>query len=282
MEGNDCYKFSTIRNFLERTGNKPVSVTVDVGVNVGSITLLIHEFFPKARIFGFEAVEEYFQLAAANTRHVPTIHLFNKTVTGAHLFFDDLGARPRRERCRLKLLKALPGSGPGWGGGSMVAPADDPCFEHKEIAGYRIEDRTLDAISFDELVHLVLRQSRADEIDLIKMDCEGSEHSSLGCASSAALERVRFIAGEYHDIGRFYGVMEGKLFRTHKVNLTGSAEIGAFFAERLEGTRDGILRYDKTGMLVPRPWLCKRPMDWHVFNETFVLAHEREFHGIVQ
>ena len=115
---------------------------------------------------------------------------------------------------------------------------------------------------------------------MLKMDCEGCEHHVLGCAQGSFLSRVRFIPGEYHGIERFYRVMQRKLFTTHKVNLIGSRELGCFFAERLDGDRDGILQYDKRGMLQPRPWLSLEPMDWHLFNEAFVLPQERWCHAL--
>ena len=85
--------------------------------------------------------------------------------------------------------------------------------------------------------------------------------------------------GEYHGIERLYRVMQRKLFTTHKVNLIGTRELGCFFAERLDGDRDGILQFDKRGMLQPRPWLSLEPMDWHLFNEL-VLPQERWCHGL--
>ena len=59
MEGNACYKFSTIRHFIEKTGAPPIRGIVEVGVNIGSVSLLMHEYFPAARIVGFELVREY-------------------------------------------------------------------------------------------------------------------------------------------------------------------------------------------------------------------------------
>jgi hypothetical protein len=123
----------------------------------------------------------------------------------------------------------------------------------------------------------------------------GDERRRLGCgfvsgpssARSARLSgrRGRSIlyvftaSGEYHGIERLYRVMQRKLFTTHKVNLIGTRELGCFFAERLDGDRDGILQFDKRGMLQPRPWLSLEPMDWHLFNE-FVLPQERWCHGL--
>jgi hypothetical protein len=56
--------------------------------------------------------------------------------------------------------------------------------------------------------------------------------------------------------------------------------LGAFFAERLDGANDGILRWDKAGMLVLRPWLAPVPLEWHVFNDTYVRHEERYWHAL--
>jgi hypothetical protein len=74
--------------------------------------------------------------------------------------------------------------------------------------------------------------------------------------------------------------MRDRLLRTHRVNLIGDAELGAFFAERRDHDGDGILRHDNTGMLQLRPWLCDEPIEWHIFNEEFVLPDERHTHAL--
>ena len=89
MEGNDCYKFSTIYNFILRTGAKPISVAVDVGVHVATVLTLMQRFFPDARIFGFEAVKEYFDVALTRTKDLRQVELFNQIVTAEHLYADD-------------------------------------------------------------------------------------------------------------------------------------------------------------------------------------------------
>ena len=40
------------------------------------------------------------------------------------------------------------------------------------------------------------------------------------------------------------------------------------------------MRYDKDGMLIVRPWLASAPIDWHVFNEAYVLPEERAIHAL--
>jgi len=277
MEGNECYKFSTIRNYIEKTDHKTIDVIVDVGVNVGDMSLMMKSYFPSARIYGFEAVKEYYDIAESRTAHISSIELFKMAVSSQHLFADELGEAPREGAVSLKILKGLPAAGPGWAGGSVVLPEDHVLMAPGQAPrGYEQITESVAPITLGEIMEL----AGAEEIDLLKMDCEGCEHSVLGCADLKTLKRVRFIAGEYHGIRRFYLTMQRKLFQTHKVNLIGTASLGCFFAERLDGVNDGILKFDKTGMLIPRPWLCDFPIDWHVFNDEFVLENDRYWHAL--
>lgn len=281
MEGNECYKFATIRNYIDLTDADSVRVTIDVGANVGTITRMMKAYFPDACVYAYEAVAEYAGLAEANTRDLPRVTISRRAVTADHLFHDDFGQSPRSGTGGLRVLKGMPEAGPGWGGGSIVVNADSPALAGgRSPRGYRLLDDEIAPISLDEAVADALAREGADRVDILKLDCEGCEHSSLGAASDATLERVRFIVGEYHGIERFYAVMQRKLYRTHKVNLIGQRDLGAFFAERLDGDRDGILRFDKTGMLVPRPWLSGGAIDWHLFNKRFVPPGERHSHAL--
>jgi FkbM family methyltransferase len=277
VEGNECYKFSTIRNFIERTAAKPIRVMIDAGTNVGDITLMMSSYFPEARIYGFEVVEEYYEIALSRTAHLPNIKLYNIALTSQHLYADDLGAKPRQQEIGLTVLKGLPEAGPGWIGGSMVLPGDHQMVSRVDRPfGYEKTDRVASPMTLSEF----MRAEGLDEIDLMKLDCEGCEHSVLGCADLDTLRRIRFLTGEYHGLDRFYDVMQAKLFQTHKVNLIGARSLGCFFGERLEGNADGILRFDKTGMLIPRPWLSERAIDWHLFDEQYVGPEDRFWHAL--
>ena len=279
MEGNDCYKFSTIRNYVALAGAAPVRVVTDVGANTGAITRMIKAYFPDARVHAYEAVAEYAELAAANTRDLEGVSVHHRAITAAHRFYDDAGRRRRGRPVPLRVLKGTPRGGPGWVGGSLVVPADDPAVASGGAPAYELLGDAVPGATFDEMVAEVLAAEDADEIDVVKMDCEGCEHSCLGSAKVKTLKHCRFIVGEYHGIQRFYDVMEASLYRTHKVNLIGQADLGAFFAER-RGEGDEILHGDNTGMRVPRPWLGERPIDWHVFNGRFVLPEERYVHAL--
>jgi hypothetical protein len=54
-----------------------------------------------------------------------------------------------------------------------------------------VESRTLDALFEDFAI---------DVCDLLKVDCEGGEHSFLPSCAPVTLQRIRRIALEYHDL----------------------------------------------------------------------------------
>jgi hypothetical protein len=275
MEGNDCYKFSTIRNFIAGSPAKDVETIVEIGANIGEVTLLMHVYFPAAKIVAFEAVKEYCDIAAARTRKIQNVAVHNKAVTAQHRFRDDLGAERRGADIDLVILKGLPDGGPGWVGGSMVFPSDERRLaDPDDHYGYLKIDQAVTPITLAE----IMAQEALAAIDILKLDCEGCEHSVLGTAEADVLERIRFIVGEYHGFDRFTAVMRNRLFATHKVNLVGDQELGCFFAERRDERGDGVL-HDHTAP-VTVPWLGHAPIDLHAFNERYVAPHERFCHGL--
>jgi len=277
MEGNECYKFSTIRRYIARTGAPPVGLAIDVGANVGDMTRMLKSYFPSAHVYAFEPMREYFEIARARTAHLKGVRVFHRAVTAQHLYSDDLGREPRQDAEPLRLFKATQGA--GWQGGSVVVAADKAGVVAGR-RGYRSLAVRVRPCTLDHVIGLALRRHRVEAVDVIKMDCEGCEHSCLGTASESTLQRVRYLVGEYHGIQRFFQVMKERLFQTHKVSLIGDRHLGAFFAERRDGDRDGILLHRNAGMLRPRPWLGAESLEWHLFNRKFVAPEEYRSHAL--
>lgn len=275
MEGNACYKFSTIRNYVDSTGAKPIQLAFDIGANQGTVTCEMLSYFPDCRIYAFEPIEEYYRSAVAATHADGQVAVFNTAVTAEHRYQDDGGKCPRARVDPLKILKALPASGYGYIGGSRIVPSD----HHYNSAHYDCLPKRVAAVTLDEIVEMALKLEGADQIDLAKFDCEGGEISSLGCAGLDTLRRLRFIVGEYHGLERFYRVLEAKLFQTHYVSLIGDTHLGAFFAENI-AERAGILKADRTGMRFVRPWLCASPIEWNIFERRFVAPGEEADHAL--
>lgn len=274
MEGNECYKFSTIQNYVDLTDAKPIRVAVDIGCNLGVVTKIMRSVFWHAQVFGFEVVPKYYLAAWSAHREDPMVRIFHAAVSGEHIFEDDCGERRRTIERPLKVFEALPSAGMGWLGGSYVLPEGELPNEKK----YQFAASGVPTVTLDDLVTAVCTLTGAEEIDYIKFDCEYCENSALGCANVETLRKIRFFSGEYHDIERFYRVMQKKLYSTHYVNLIGG-KWGGFFGER-KGEASTILEPSRTGMLKVRPQLGDFPIDWHLFRSEYVLPHERSFHGL--
>ena len=269
MEGNDCYKFATVNRYLAATQGKPVRLVVDVGANVGNVSEEMKQYFPEARIFAFEAVPEHYRTSARRFARDARVTVVNAAVCGCHQFADDLGRQRLPSLAPLEIHYA-----PRCAGGSAVTRLGSGHDENYETLLEPFPSLTLDAV-----VAMVLAETGNAEVDYMKMDCEGCEHHALGCAREETIQKIRFVGGEYHGVERFYQVMKHKLFRTHYVNLVGDRGQGSFFAERI-GEERTILRKDRDGMLLDRPWYSAEPIDWHVFREEFVAPEEMWSHGL--
>lgn len=275
MEGNDCYKFSTIKNYLEKIGGQPIRLAADIGCNIGEVTAIMRRYFPGALIFAFEPVPEYFHHACETLKCDSMVKVLPIAVTAEHRFADDLGVVVSDHATPLRILRALPTSGPGWKGGSHVLRDG----EQLDPKSYELLNNDVNAITLDELVTGICTLCNATQIDYLKFDCEGCENSSLGCAFEATLRRIRFISGEYHNIDRFRKIISDRLLTTHDVHLSGESW-GAFFAER-KGHMPSILIPSGTSIedAARYPRNRERPA-LTIFNEDYVLPDERTAHGL--
>ena len=267
MEGDACYRFSTIRNFVSKSGASPVRLILDVGAYRGDVALLARSYFPGASVVAMEADEQWCAVARRNTSHDPHIRVLQRAVTAQHLYRDDFGAKPFGAAKALRLWRPA-----SLEGASLVLADGDPAASATSYtSGYQPSSTPLRPITLSRLLPAILRLSKAREIDIMKIDCEGCEHSSLGTASQDDLAKIRFLVGEYHYFTRFYRILERKLFETHKVHLTGDRFLGCFFAERRDGAADGVLRHDNSSVFGFRPELADFSVEWHLFDERYAV-----------
>jgi FkbM family methyltransferase len=274
MEANDCYKFSTIKTYIEMTARKPVRLAVDVGCNVGHVTTMMRRFFPEALVIALEPVHEYYLEACNNLKNDPFVKVFPFALTAQNHYVDDLGQVPLQASSRLKLFLGLPHAGLGWKGGSQILREG----EFPDTDGYAPLDAKVTAITLDGLLTGLSALCGTEEIDYIKIDCEGCENSALGCAREETMRRIRYLSGEYHNLVRFQKVMRLKLFRTHYVNLVGS-DWGSFFAERKGETPSVLSPYPDSTITWSGP-AGEYAADHHGFREEFVSPSERWAHGL--
>jgi FkbM family methyltransferase len=160
-------------------------VIVDAGANIGMATLYFAARFPAARIFAIEPEPSNFELLERNCRH-----LENVTLIQAALWPQPEG------------LMIADQSVEKWAYRVTNEAGRDPCAA------------TVPSITIPKL----LERFQIDDIDLLKLDIEGSEHDLFASRTEEWLDRVRTIAIELHDRFRpgcaqsFYSALAGRKF----------------------------------------------------------------------
>lgn len=143
-------------------------VVVDVGAHVGIFALTVCEQVPGAVVHCFEPSADAFAFLARNAagngldRRIRVRNAAVSDVDGSLEFFEDAAGS-----CRNSLYPELARDG-------------------------NLPTRVA-SVSFDSLVGEI-----GEDIDLLKLDCEGGEYPILLGASDSALQRVRRVALEYH------------------------------------------------------------------------------------
>jgi FkbM family methyltransferase len=165
--------FYRINNLVKDMPDRPV--VVDIGGNVGYFSFLLASKKKGARIFAFEPMHENVEVFNSNIGMNASLHnevsLFNKAVTGNNngsidIFFDDLSKN------------------------SVVASVlNDFSVQNTEV-------KTVAAISLEN----IFIENELINIDLLKIDCEGSEYPIFYDSPGHIFEHVKMIAIESHDL----------------------------------------------------------------------------------
>ncbi len=138
-------------------------VIVDAGANIGLFTIYVARQNPRCRVLALEPFAENFQYLQGNVAQ----------------------ACPRNVTCHEVAL------GADFGQGRMQAVGErslDHMLRYDTAGGTSV-------IPLAGLFDL----ARAEEIDFLKVDIEGSEHDVFAAASPELLSRFKRIAMEYHD-----------------------------------------------------------------------------------
>jgi FkbM family methyltransferase len=167
----DCYRL----NELPDLGDS--ALTVDVGAHIGSFACKWHELHPRDRIVCIEACHDNIDLLQEN------VGAFARVVHSACSY----------EPGELLLLNSICDDGTATGASRIVRAdaANFSGFGHAVKADRRLVPKA------------TLEQLAAGmPIDLLKLDCEGSEYSILQGMVERKIQ-VRCIVGEYHDRDRW-------------------------------------------------------------------------------
>ena len=164
----------------------PREVVIDIGAHIGTFAARWRKRNPNSRIIAVEACPENIAALKANVGH------FAEILHSACTYEPDVA-----------LLNTVWPSCANTGG-SRVVRADDVRHYRQEAQkednrSYLVDERPLPTITLEQ----IMTRFNLSSIDILKLDCEGSEFSILGKCDSRTLEKIAVILGEYHGRARF-------------------------------------------------------------------------------
>lgn len=200
---DDCYG---VRSLPERE----YGLAVDVGAHIGSFSWLWHQRFPACRIVCIEACPENIPVLRAN------VGGFAEVVHAACYYGDE----------PLVLLNSVKPNGTATGG-SIVTTAGEGI--DRADPRYWLDERPLPRITLEEIIE------QYGAIDVLKLDCEGSEYNILENATS--LDGISLILGEYHGKARWNN------FRAERPDVFSAARFAGWEYRQLSHGNLGSFQY---------------------------------------
>ena len=160
---------------FEELDFKPGDVVIDIGANVGMVSIYLAKVYPFLKIYSFEPIKLNYSNFVQNIQknEIPdgTIIHERKAVTGdgrsVSLMFNPLNS-----------------------GGSAVTD-----FNQK---GYimKAEDQNIESITLNE----IFEKYDIKKVKLLKIDCEGAEYEILRNCSTQNLKKIEHLRGEFHEL----------------------------------------------------------------------------------
>lgn len=167
LEKVETYDFKNL-NF------SPGDVVIDIGANVGIVSIYLAKKFPFLKIYSYEPVTQNFQNFMKNIN-------FNNIPEGI-IFPYNLAVTKDGRKVQMGIIAD------NSGGSTLVENAfEDNCMQ---ICNSKILSTTLEDI---------VKQNNIEELKLLKIDCEGSEYEILYNTPKEILKNIKILRGEFHD-----------------------------------------------------------------------------------
>ncbi len=215
---NDCYAMNRVAPYRKH------EVVVDVGAHIGTFSVKAHERNPDARIIACEVCPENIPPLEANVGDFAEIY------QGAVTY----------ERDVVLMNSVFPGC---VSTGGTIVTSDGRLSEEERAANpefvsrYHADRRLVETCSIED----VIKRFGVDAIDILKLDCEGSEFSIL--ENTTSLDRITMIVGEHHDWTRFDALCKRRFAgRGWHLTVLRGGQQGIFWLNRIENLeRNGII-----------------------------------------
>ena len=154
---------------------KEGDVVVDIGGNIGMVSIYLAKKFPFLKIYAYEPVKQNYESFLHNIKlnNIPdgTISVENKAVT----------SDGRSINMSLNRMNS----------GSAYVSQDTDTAKQGKNSG--IKSTTIDKI---------FKKHNIKELKLLKIDCEGSEYEILQNADVNLLKQIKSLRGEFHQSGK--------------------------------------------------------------------------------
>jgi FkbM family methyltransferase len=180
----------------------PNPVVIDIGGFIGDFALYAVKRFNARRVIVCEPSPRNWTLLLkniANNGFEDRIEVVNKAVTDGSDAMMNLDARD-----------------------------EDQCM----VSSYHQGEEALSAVSGISLGQLLVDHA-VDDVDLLKIDCEGGEYVILESTPSDVFSRIRNIVFEYHDIDDGWAKLESGKQRLRREGYSLHVRRGLVFASRV-------------------------------------------------
>lgn len=199
---NDAYRLGLLD--VERVASW--RVVVDVGAHIGAFARKVHELNPDAVIVCVEADE----------LNMPALR---ENAPFAHIVHGACSYDPRP----LTFWSSVAKPNCSNTGGGRLVPAFAEMNASDELLYYRRAAPPV--LTLEALRDKVSDVVPGFDIDLLKLDCEGSEFSIL---ANCELDRVEFIVGEYHGEHQWNLLREWRMPSWDYGHMSRSGDLGNF------------------------------------------------------
>ncbi|MDD2678275.1 MAG: FkbM family methyltransferase [Candidatus Nanoarchaeia archaeon] len=165
------------KEYYDKIGKKK-SIILDVGAQIGVFSNYISKKYPNSTVYSFEPMKDNFKLLKEN------IELNNNKNVVA-------------------INKALF----NYSGECYINIDDNNSGGHSLIIKSKKREK-IKTISFDDFI----KENKIKKIELLKLDCEGSEYGILFKSKKDNIKKIKTITMEYHDIDNGKSFNELKKF----------------------------------------------------------------------
>lgn len=176
--GEGCIREIFFNNeyILENFKNLQSNI-IDIGANCGMASIILAKQNPNSIIYAFEPDYNTFLLLKENVslNNLQNVKFFNLAVSDS-------------SNKKLILYKH-----PDYSGGNTTCSEDQSfkTFFNKDINKVEV-----DCISFDDII----QQFNIDQVELLKIDCEGAEYEIIYNSKYIRMKKVKNIVGEFHNL----------------------------------------------------------------------------------